>query len=275
MAGEQSAVYVITGGAGGMGIACARRLGRRGRVLLSDVAERRLAEVAAELSASGIQVETRVADVADPAAVRALAEAAAGLGPLAALVHTAGLSPTMASWRRVMEVDLVGTALLIEAFRPLARPGSVAVCISSIAGHLQPPAPPELMEALDAPLAEGFLERIAPHFEGRPDAPSLAYGWAKQAVIRLVEREAAAWGRQGARIVSLSPGIIRTPMAEQEFKVQPQMAQMVRLTPLARIGEPDEIASAVEFLVGEGASYITGCDLRVDGGTTAAMRHLS
>lgn len=266
-------VYVITGGAGGMGIACARTLGRRGRLLLSDVAGDRLAEVAAGLSRQGMEVATQVADISDPAAVRALAEKAASLGPLAALIHTAGLSPTMADWKRIMRVDLMGTALLLDAFLPLARRGSVAVCISSIAGHLQPPPPPDLQSILDAPLEEGFLDRVGAVLEGAQGAESLAYGLAKMGVNRLCERQVSAWGRRGARLVSLSPGIIRTPMSETEFEVQPQMHAMVDLTPLGRIGEPAEIASAVAFLCSEEASFITGCDLRVDGGVTAALRH--
>ena len=258
-----------------MGVACARRLAARGQLLLSDVAERRLAEAAARLASEGASVRTAVVDVADPSAVRSLADEAARLGPLAGLIHTAGLSPTMADWRRIIEVDLVGTARLLEAFLPLARQGSVAVCVASIAGHLPQPAEPAVLSALDSPLAADLMERIAPFFEGRADASNAAYGLAKQAVIRLVERQAPAWGRRGARIVSLSPGIIRTPMAEQEFKVQPQMQQMVQVTPLGRIGEPEEIAAVVEFLCSEGASYITGCDLRVDGGVTAVLRHMA
>ena len=100
----------------------------------------------------------------------------------------------------------------------------------------------------------------------------MAYSLAKYGVIRLCQREASAWGARGARIVSLSPGIIQTPMGQQEFDQQPMMATLVAQTPLKRMGQPEEIAAAAAFLLSADASFITGCDMLVDGGVTGALR---
>jgi NAD(P)-dependent dehydrogenase (short-subunit alcohol dehydrogenase family) len=212
-------------------------------------------------------------DVSDPGSVRGLASACEAAGPLAALVHTAGLSPTMADGARILRVNLVGTALLIDAFRPLARPGSAAVLIASQSAHFAADRATAALDALlDDPLRPDLARRLA---ELDPDALGVgAYPWSKRGVIRLAVREAPAWGARGARIVSLSPGIIDTGMGRQEFAQQPFMATIVERTPLGRMGRADEIASVVEFLCSEAASFVTGTDLLVDGGSTGAVRAL-
>ena len=257
-----------------MGRACARRLGAQGVQLLTDVAAEPLEEAARELREEGLRVETQLCDVSDEASVRKLAERAQSLGPLRGIAHTAGISPTMASWRRIVEVDLVGTARLLRAFLPLAQRGTAAVCIASTAGHLAGTPLAAQVTALDDPLHEDLIGRLAPVIHAAPDEvrAGIGYALAKYGVIRLCQREATAWGAVGARLVSLSPGIIRTPMGEQEFARQPMMATMVERTPLRRMGTPEEIAAAVDFLLGPAASFITGCDLLVDGGVTGALR---
>jgi NAD(P)-dependent dehydrogenase (short-subunit alcohol dehydrogenase family) len=264
-------VAVITGGGGDMGLACARRLAARGhRLCLAEVAPERLERAGAELAGRGRDVTRAICDVSDPRAVERLARTAADLGELAALVHTAGLSPTMADGRRIVAVNLIGTALLAEAFRPLAGPGTAAVLIASQAGHFaRGTRTPELDALLDAPLEPGFLDALG---ELDPVYVGLgAYGVSKYGVLRLAIREAVHWGARGARIVSLSPGIIDTGMGRQEYAAQPFMKTMVERTPLCRQGTSDEIASAVDFLCSEAASFITGTDLLVDGGSTGQL----
>lgn len=263
------APVVITGAARGMGLACARRLGRTHPVVAVDVDAAGLSVAVADLHAEGVAAEAVVCDVTDADAVAAVAASLAGRAPMAAVVHAAGVSPTMGDARLMLDVDLVGTARVLDAFLPLAGRGSVAVCFASIAGQLGP-LPADLQTMLADPLAEGFSDRVAAALGDDP--AGAAYGVAKAGVIQLVQRQAPAWGTRGARIVSVSPGLIGdTPMGAQELEHQEVMAQMLAVTPLARLGRADEVAAVVEFCCSNAASFVTGCDIRVDGGCVAAL----
>jgi len=273
---DPAAVTVVTGAARGMGLACAERLHGDGPLVLVDLDEG-IGDVAAALagrSAATGSVEGLRADVASGDDVGRLADRVGTLGPLGALVHAAGVSPTMGDWRRMFEVDLVGTALVVDALRSLAQSGSAAVCFASIAAHLSGPAPPGLEAALADPLHPDFFDRLAAVAAEHP-MDQTAYSWAKLGVIRLVGREAAAWGARGARIASVSPGIIDTPMGRQEFDAQEFMAVMLDHTPLGREGRPEEVAAAVAFLVSDAASFVSGCDLVVDGGVVPTLQGLA
>ncbi|MCM3611808.1 SDR family oxidoreductase [Planococcus sp. MERTA32b] len=259
-------VYVITGGSGGMGKATAELVGKKGTVLLADISEERLVQTKEELAAKGItDVHFQTVDITSKEDVEKLAEKAAELGTLRGLVHTAGLSPTMADSKRITAVNLVGTGLILDAFLPLANEKTSAVMVSSMSAYMVPRQGP-FMEALVQPLAENAVETMEQFTQGDPGA---AYSMSKLGVILVVEDQAWAWGEKGARLNSLSPGTINTPMGRQEASQQQQMKIMLDHTPLRREGEPSEIASAMEFLLSDAASYITGIDLRVDGGTIA------
>lgn len=249
-------VGVVTGAASGMGRACIERLrGTVDHLLAVDVREPDLE------GTDGV-----VCDVSDPAAVKALTDRVAGLGSFRALVHAAGLSPTMADPRRIVEVNLVGTVRMLDAFEPLVTTGSTAVCFASSAGYLPLELlGPELAELVRVPRSGEFLERAA---QLLPD-PGLAYAWSKKGVQLEVAAAAVRWGPRGGRCVSLSPGLIDTPMGRQEFEQQPIMKDLLAQTPLGRLGTADEIAAVVAFLVSDDASFVSGIDVLVDGGQGA------
>lgn len=254
-----------------MGYNAARRFHTHGAPLvLVDLDADGLAAVAGQL---GGDVHPLVCDVSDPGSMGRITELVEQLGGLRSLAHAAGISPTMADWRRVVEVDLVGTALLVRAMEPLTGPGSAAVCWASIAGHGVAPDP-KVDAVLDEPLAPDFLDRLAEVAGDRLATAGQGYGYAKRGVMRLVAREAPAWGMRGARICSVSPGIINTPQGRQEAEQQPAMAVMIELTPIKRWGQPDEVINVAEFLLSDRASYMTGCDVIVDGGVSPRMREL-
>jgi NAD(P)-dependent dehydrogenase (short-subunit alcohol dehydrogenase family) len=273
-------VRVVTGAASGMGRAAARRLLQPGGVMvLVDLDEEKLDSVRADIveAADGPgAVETFVADVTDDVALGRLAARVRDLGSFRTLAHAAGISPAMGEWWPMIHVDLVGTARILQALLPLAVPGTVAVCWASNSAHMGPvPAgDPRLDAVLDDPLAADFQARLETALDGRWDTPigsSEAYGWAKRGVIRLVRREARAWGARGGRLLSISPGIINTPMSRKELEKQPTMQLMLDNTPVPRMGAPSEVADLVAFLVSDAAGYLTGTDILIDGGVSATI----
>jgi NAD(P)-dependent dehydrogenase (short-subunit alcohol dehydrogenase family) len=253
-------VDVVVGAGSGMGAAAAAALRSGRNLVLADRDHAALERVGATF---GERVECIVCDVTEPADVARLA---ARIPLLGSLVVTAGLSPTMADGERIFGVNLVGMARLLDALDASVTNGSAAVCFASIAGHGIAP-PDEVVAVLDDPLAPAFLERLRDAGID-PTDPNAAYGLSKLGVIRLVRRLAAGWGRRGARVLSLSPGIIDTPMGRQELEQQPMMGPMIDL--VGRMGRPDELAAVAAFLVSDGASFMNGCDVLVDGGFMAA-----
>lgn len=262
-------IALITGAYGGMGLACARLLGRNHDLILTDFDRARLDATAQVLIEEGYIVVSAVAgDIGSSATLGALRDAVTKSGTLRALVHTAALSPSLAGWRDIMRVNVVGTDQLLKAMEPLLGKGAVAVLISSLSAHLLPGVDVATRTLLADPQAVDFLDRIEAHlpvFPGTPDKAGAAYTFAKWWMLRLCESLAKPWGAKGARIATVSPGMIWTPMGRKEAE-QPHVAAMITSAPLPRWGTPMNIADAVEFLISDRASFITGCDIRVDGG---------
>jgi NAD(P)-dependent dehydrogenase (short-subunit alcohol dehydrogenase family) len=258
-------------GVGGMGQAIARRLGSGKTVLLADNNGPTLASVAESMSADGHHVDSRTVDVSSPDSVHDLAEHAASLGSVTQVAHTAGLSPAQASAEAILAVDLLGVALVLDAFGDIIALGGSGVVIASMAGHMFPPLSSEQEKAL-AHNPPGELLQLD-FISGITD-PNFAYPIAKQANHIRVRAASAHWGRRGARINSISPGIISTPMGQQELAspVGDGMRAMIAMSATGRLGTPDDIVSAAAFLLGPDASFITGTDLLVDGGVIAAIK---
>jgi NAD(P)-dependent dehydrogenase (short-subunit alcohol dehydrogenase family) len=268
-------VGIVTGAGRGMGLACARRLTTAvDHLLLVDLDAGAATTASQELSAGPghALVEAFPLDITDQSGLVRLADRVRELGELRAVVHAAGVSPTMADWRRVLTVDLVGTAQLIEALASLATTGTAFVCFASMAPLLAGAEDPAADAALDDPLADDFLDRLHVALGDSVEDTGLAYMWAKRGVQRLVSHEAIRLGPLGARICSVSPGLIDTPMNEQEMAEHPFMQVLLQQTPLGRLGQADEMAAVVAFLLSDDASFVTGIDVLVDGGVVAAIK---
>jgi NAD(P)-dependent dehydrogenase (short-subunit alcohol dehydrogenase family) len=267
---EGNRVVVVTG-LGGMGLSIAQRLGLGSKVVLADVNQAALEMTAESLRSDGYDVVEQMTDVSDPDSVSALAGTAGELGRIEVVVHTAGVSPVQASIEAILKVDLLGAALLLDAFSGIVAHGGAGVWISSMAGTLAPLDPDLERRLMDSATAD-LLSLPELSAEAIPD-PGTAYSLAKRANQLRVRSGAVTWGRRRARVNSISPGIISTPMGNAEL-AGPNgefMRGMIAGSPAGRIGTANDIASAVEFLVGPAASFITGTDLLVDGGVVASL----
>jgi meso-butanediol dehydrogenase / (S,S)-butanediol dehydrogenase / diacetyl reductase len=265
-----SDVLVIVG-VGGMGVAVARRSGAGRTIVLADIDSAALIAAADALIQDGHQVLTREVDVTSRSSVAAVAETARAAGRVTAVVHTAGLSPQQASTEAVLAVDLLGVALSIEEFGRVIEPGGAGVVIASMAGHLMPALDPDVERQLATVPAEDLLSLDAC---SNITSSQIAYPFAKRANQIRVAAAAGAWGERGARINSISPGVISTAMGRLELASESGglMRAMVDNSGLRRLGTPEDIAAAAEFLLGPSASFVTGTDLLVDGGVVGAIR---
>jgi NAD(P)-dependent dehydrogenase (short-subunit alcohol dehydrogenase family) len=263
---------VVVIGPGQIGQAMARRVAIGKHVLLADL-RRENANAAAEiLGNGGYDVSVATVDASSREAVHALVETATGLGAVTGLIHAAGVSPSQASPATILKVDLYGTALVLEEFGNVIAPGGSGVVIASQSGHRLPPLTVEQNKALATTPVEELLS--LPFLQSDQVTDSLhAYQISKRGNSLRVMAEAVRWGKRGARINTISPGIIMTPLAKDEL-TGPRGAgyrRMIEVSVAGRAGTPDEVATVGALLMGPDGGFITGSDFLMDGGVTAAF----
>lgn len=263
---------VVVVGVGGMGAAIARRQGSGRRLLIADVAAMQLDPLADSLADEGYDVTTQLVDVTDGASIQSLAATASSLGEVRQVVHTAGVSPADSTVEAIIAVDLVGVALALEAFGDVIAPGGAGVVVASMAAHICP-----LSDEVLGELASCSTGQLASHPSiAALDDPAMAYGVCKRANQVRVEAESITWGRVGARLNSVSPGLVSTAMGRRELAgpAGAFVRAIVDGSPSGRVGTAADVADAVAYLLGPQSSFVTGTDLLVDGGAVAAQRHI-
>ena len=260
-------------GPGAIGLAIARRVGTGKHLVLADLRQHNADAAAKTLIEAGFDVNATTVDIASRASVQALVALAASLGPVTRLIHAAGVSPTQAPPAAILQVDLYGTAVVLEEFGKVIAAGGSGVVIASQSGHRLRALSPEEDRALALTPAEELL--ALPLLAPDQVTDSLhAYQLSKRANALRVMAEAVRWGQRGARINSISPGIIFTPLAQDEFAGPrgPGYRRMIEVSAAGRVGTADEVASVAALLMGPDGGFITGSDFLMDGGVTAAYR---
>jgi NAD(P)-dependent dehydrogenase (short-subunit alcohol dehydrogenase family) len=269
MSKEVKVVVLI--GAGAIGQAIARRLSTGKHVLISDIKIEN-AEVAAKtLTDAGFEVSTTFVDIASRESIEALVSKAVSIGKVVGLIHAAGVSPSQASPETILKVDLYGTALVLEAFGKVIEDGGAGVVISSQSGHRFPALSIEEDKALATAPVEELLSLPLLDLNNVKDSLH-AYQLSKRGNSLRVRAEAVNWGKRGARINAISPGIIITPLAKDELNGPrgDSYRKMIAASAVGRAGTPDEVANVAALLMSHEGTFITGSDFLMDGGVTAA-----
>ena len=253
---------IVVIGAGSIGQAIARRVSAGKHVLLADLRQANADTAALVLGEAGFEVTTATVDVSSRASVETLVKTATDLGDVTGVIHAAGVSPSQASPATILSVDLYGTALVLESFGHVIARGGSGVVIASMSGHRLPALTPEQDKALATTPTDELLSLSML----QPDQVS------KRGNALRVMAEAVRWGRRGARVNTISPGIIVTPLAKDEL-AGPRGAgyrRMLEGSAAGRAGTPDEVGALGAFLMGPDGAFVTGSDFLMDGGVTAA-----
>ena len=266
---SRSVIVVI--GAGSIGQAIPRRVSAGKQILLADLRQENSDAAAKVLREAGFEVSTTTVDVSSRQSVQVLVETATKIGPITGLIHAAGVSPSQASPEAILHVDLYGTALILEAFGNVIAAGGSGVVIASQSGHRPPALTPEQDKALATSPTDELLS--LPLLQPDQVHDSLhAYQLSKRGNSLRVMAEAVRWGKRDARINTISPGIIITPLANDELTGPwgEGYRRMIEGCPAGRAGTPDEVGTLGAFLMGPDGAFITGSDFLMDGGVTAS-----
>jgi NAD(P)-dependent dehydrogenase (short-subunit alcohol dehydrogenase family) len=262
---------IVVIGPGQIGQAIARRVGVGKHVLLADMRPENASAAAEVMSNAGYEVSVAAVDASSREAVHALVERATSLGDVTGLIHAAGVSPSQASPAMILEVDLYGTALVLEEFGNVIARGGAGVVIASQSGHRLPPLTVEQNKALATTPVEELIRLPFVQLDQVKDSLH-AYQLAKRGNSLRVMAESVRWGKRGARLNTISPGIIMTPLAKDEL-TGPRgegYRRMIELSAAGRAGTPDEVATVGALLMGADGGFITGSDFLMDGGVTAS-----
>ena len=268
---EQKAVVALLG-AGSMGTAIVRRIGAGKKILLGDISEKALEHVGEDFRRCGYDVETIQVNALQKESVEAFARKAAELGPVMYFIDTAGASPNQANPEHIVDLDMLGTGYAVDAFGEVMAEGGAGLIISSQAAYMYPIPNDIELQLVNTPTAllkdVKFIQEVAMQNSG------FAYMIAKRMNHLQAQRAAAtSWRKRRARINTISPGVIVTPLAYDEFNANGEGYQrMIDASAAQRTGTSDEIAEAAAFLLGEHARFITGTDLLIDGGVIASIR---
>ncbi len=264
-------VMILTG-AGQIGMAIARRMGYGMKIIVGDKSKTNAEAIAKTMNEAGFDTVALEMDLSSRVSILNLITEAQQYGDITILVNAAGVSPSQASIATILKVDLYGTAVLLEEVGKVIHPGGVGITISSQSGHRMPALTPEEDELLATTPTEELLA-LNILKEGNIRDTLHAYQIAKRCNVKRVMAEAVVWGKRGARINSISPGIIVTPLAIDEFN-GPRgdfYKNMFAKCPAGRPGTADEVANVAELLMSDKGAFITGADFLIDGGATASF----
>ena len=262
---------VILTGAGQISMAIARRVGNDKKIIVGDWNLKNAENISNILINSGFDAVPFKMDLSSRKSILEMIKEAQKYGQIAMLINGAGVSPSQASIEQILKIDLYGTAILLEEVGKVIKAGGTGVTISSQSGHRMPALTPEADEQLACTPTEELLNLEILKPENIKDTLH-AYQMAKRCNVKRVMAEAVKWGRKGARINSISPGIVVTPLAIDEFN-GPRgdfYKNMFKKCPAGRPGTADEIANVAELLMSEKGAFITGSDFLIDGGATAS-----
>jgi NAD(P)-dependent dehydrogenase (short-subunit alcohol dehydrogenase family) len=263
---------VILTGAGQIGMAIARRMGHGKKIVIADKNLENAETIAKIMNDAGFDVSSMEIDILSRDSIKKLINESMKYGEIAMFINAAGVSPSQAPIEVILKVDLYGTAVLLEEVGHVIKPGGVGVTISSQSGYRMPALTAEVDEQLATTPAEDLLKLDVLQTESIRDTLH-AYQMAKRCNVKRVMAEAVKWGKKGARINSISPGIVVTPLAIDEFN-GPRgdfYKNMFENCPAGRPGTADEIANVAELLMSDKGAFITGADFLIDGGATASF----
>ena len=268
MINEKKDVIVLIG-AGSIGQAIARRVGAGRHLVIADLRKENAESAAKIFDDAGFSVTTTTVDIASRTSILELVSLATDLGPIHGMINAAGVSPSQAPVETILKVDLYGTAVLLEEFGKVIARGGSGIVISSQSGHSLGPLSIEENDLLAKTPTEELLSLA---FLRQITSTLRAYQYSKRCNVLRTAAECVSWGKRGARLNAISPGIIITPLANDELRGPRGEGYRTMLAncPAKRAGTPDEVGDLAAFLMSDRAQFITGSDFLMDGGATAS-----